>query len=146
VIVPVEAVNVVLDEVEMAPVEIVPAVTVRLCVPATLPIVTVPVGAERLSGLPLLVTALVTVMEPAGAERLTVEEVESAPTVMIPPDAVMFEAPPPTCRRVVTEIFPGVEMEETPPDWIMPEDVILPRALGALIVSVLLVDKLPAEI
>jgi hypothetical protein len=85
-------------------------------------------------------------MEPAGAERLTVEEVESAPTVMIPPDAVMFEVPPPTCRRVVTEIFPGVEMEETPPDWIMPEDVILPRALGALIVSVLLVDKLPAEI
>ena len=146
VIVPVEAVNVVLDVVEMAPVEIVPAETVRLFVAVTLPRVTVPVAAERLSGLPLLVTAPVTVMEPAGAERLTVEEVVSAPTVMLPPVEVMFEVPPPACRRVVTEIFPAVEIDETPPDWITPEDAILPKVLGALIVSVLLVVTLPAEI
>lgn len=146
VIEPVEAVNVVLDVVEMAPVEIVPAETVRLFVPATLPIVTVPVGAERLSGLALFVTALVTVIEPAGAETLAVEEVVSAPTVMLPPVAVMFEVPPAACRRVVTEIFPAVEMDETPPDWITPEDAMLPKVLGALIVSVLLVEMLPALI
>jgi hypothetical protein len=146
VIVPEEAVNVVLDEVEMLPVTIVPAETVRLCEPVIAPVVTVPFGAEMLSGLALLVTAPEIVIEPAGAERLTVEEVVSAPAVMLPPVAVILEVPPPAWRRVVTEILPAVEMEDVPPDWMTAVEEMLPALLGALRVSVEVALKLPAEI